>query len=81
MTSQEQTHVVEENKIVFDQVVKNMASNNRFQNLANDRSQYNWSIIAWTIYYGHLSVNKCHMTPLLALMEDSSILRSGIKNR
>ena len=48
MTSQEQTYDVERKKIMSDQMVKNMVSDNRFQNLANERSQYNWTIIICT---------------------------------
>ena len=35
-------------KIVTDQMIKNMVSNDRFQNLTNNRSQCNWTIIVWT---------------------------------
>ena len=35
-------------KIVSDQMIKNMISNNGFQNLTNNRSQCNWLIIVRT---------------------------------
>ena len=80
MASQEQTYAVEGKKIMSDQVVKNTVSDNRFQNLANDSSQYELDNNCLD-YYGHHFVNRSHMIPLSAPRKDSSIHRPGIKNR